>query len=99
MTLDARLTLADGVALRPEPFGALAYDFDTRRLTFLKRPELLRVLQSLDGQRPLRDVLTACGIPRQEWVAFDAAMTRLIDSAMVRAEPGEGTHEPSVDTQ
>ena len=26
------------VALRPEPFGALAYDFTSRRLSFLKTP-------------------------------------------------------------
>src|SRR3954469_16028630 len=29
--------LADSTALRPERFGALAYDFDTRRLSFIRR--------------------------------------------------------------
>ena len=29
------------VALRPEPFGALAYHFGTRRLSFLKSRKLL----------------------------------------------------------
>src|SRR6476620_1564797 len=29
--------LGDSTALRPERFGALAYDFDTRRLSFIRR--------------------------------------------------------------
>jgi putative mycofactocin binding protein MftB len=33
--------LAPPVALRPEPFGALAYHFGNRRLVFLRRPELV----------------------------------------------------------
>jgi putative mycofactocin binding protein MftB len=32
------------VALRPEPFGALAYHFGTRRLSFLKTPTLRAVV-------------------------------------------------------
>ena len=30
--------LDGSVALRPEPFGALAYHFGTRKLSFLKTP-------------------------------------------------------------
>src|SRR4051794_33142884 len=30
-------SLGDSTALRPERFGALAYDFDTRRLSFIRR--------------------------------------------------------------
>ena len=35
------------MGLRPEPFGALAYHFDTRRLVFLKSPELVDLVDGL----------------------------------------------------
>ena len=38
------------MALRPEPFGALAYHFGNRKLTFLKRPELVAVVRALGDQ-------------------------------------------------
>ena len=44
MILDEAWRLSPSVALRPEPFGALAYHFGNRKLTFLKRPELVRVV-------------------------------------------------------
>ena len=39
--------LAAQVALRPEPFGALAYHYGTRRLVFVKSPVLVQVLEDL----------------------------------------------------
>ncbi|HEY9562375.1 MAG TPA: mycofactocin biosynthesis chaperone MftB, partial [Nocardioides sp.] len=39
--LDEPWALSPSVALRPEPFGAMAYHFGNRKLTFLKRPELV----------------------------------------------------------
>ena len=38
------------VSLRPESFGALAYHFGTRRLSFLKSRTLLDVVESLADQ-------------------------------------------------
>jgi len=35
------------VALRPEPFGALAYHYGNRRLLFLKSKQLVEVLDQL----------------------------------------------------
>jgi putative mycofactocin binding protein MftB len=35
------------VALRDEPFGALAYHYGNRRLSFLRSPELVEVLRRL----------------------------------------------------
>ncbi len=43
--LDRPLALDGRVALRPEPFGALAYHFGTRRLSFLKTRKLLAVVE------------------------------------------------------
>ena len=36
------------VALRPESFGALVYHFGTRKLSFLKTPELVEVVTGLE---------------------------------------------------
>lgn len=82
--LDEHLTLSPSVALRPEPFGALAYHFGNRRLTFLKDPALVRVVNGLDGARSLRSVLTDSGVPAGQWAVFEQSLARLIDSDMIR---------------
>ncbi len=51
-TAPYRLSLR--VGLRPEPFGALAYHYDTRRLVFLKSPELVDLVRALE-QQPCAD--------------------------------------------
>lgn len=81
--LESRLALSSSVALRPEPFGALAYHFDTRRLTFLKRPELVRVVEALDGDRRVDEVLAACGIAEASWPAYSEALGVLLDAEML----------------
>lgn len=40
--------LSPRVGLRPEPFGALAYHYDTRRLVFLKSTDLVALVRSLE---------------------------------------------------
>ena len=45
--LDRRLELDPQVAMRPEPFGALAYHYGNRRLIFLKHPDVVRVVGAL----------------------------------------------------
>ena len=81
--MDEPLSLSQSVSLRPEPFGALAYNFGNRRLTFLKRPELVAVVRGLDGVRPLRSVLDDCGVPAWQWPVFEESLERLIDAEMI----------------
>lgn len=45
---EAAYRLSPRVGLRPEPFGALAYHYDTRRLVFLKSPDLVDLVRALD---------------------------------------------------
>ncbi len=45
----AAYRLSPRVGLRPEPFGALAYHFDTRRLVFLKSTDLVELVHALDA--------------------------------------------------
>ncbi len=47
------------VALRPERFGALAYHFGTRRLSFLKSPRLLAAVEALADHGSARDAVAA----------------------------------------
>ena len=57
--LDRHLILDPQVALRPEPFGALAYHYGTRRLIFLKHPDVVRVVQALEEHATVAETLAA----------------------------------------
>jgi mycofactocin biosynthesis protein MftB len=84
MQLDEPWALSPSVALRPEPFGALAYHFGNRRLIFLKRPELVAVVRGLADASDVRSALVAGGVPESAWPAYLAALEGLADSDMVR---------------
>ena len=85
MTFDARRpwTLGPRVALRPERFGALAYHFGTRRLSFLKHPQLVRVVESLAEHRSGAEACRAAGVPDDELGSYDAALAALAESGMI----------------
>jgi mycofactocin biosynthesis protein MftB len=84
LTLDQAWRLSPSVALRPEPFGALAYHFGNRRLTFLKRPELVDVVRRLGESRDVRAALVAAGVPEAQWSAYRAALCGLAATDMIR---------------
>ena len=84
MDLDETWTLSPSVALRPEPFGALAYHFGNRKLIFLKRPELVAVVRALGEAPDVRAALVAAGVPEASWPAYLAALGGLADSDMIR---------------
>jgi putative mycofactocin binding protein MftB len=77
------LSLHPQVALRPEPFGALAYHFDNRRLVFLKHPDVVRVITTLGPPLTVAEVLTHCEIDQQRWPAFTSAISSLLGSEML----------------
>lgn len=82
--LDQAWALSPSVALRPEPFGALAYHFGNRRLTFLKRPELVVVVRELGGQPDVRSALVAAGVPATQHPTYAKALRGLADTDMIR---------------
>ncbi|MFY0406148.1 mycofactocin biosynthesis chaperone MftB [Solicola sp. PLA-1-18] len=84
--LDERWSLSTSVALRPEPFGALAYHFANRRLTFLKRPELVAVVRALAGSTSVRGALESAEVPPVQWPAYLAALRGLASSDMLQLE-------------
>jgi mycofactocin biosynthesis protein MftB len=81
--LERVLSLHPKVALRPEPFGALAYHFDNRRLVFLKHPDVVMVVRALRPPLTVREVLTECGIHPRRWSSFQTALTSLLESEML----------------
>ncbi|MGC2168056.1 MAG: mycofactocin biosynthesis chaperone MftB [Acidimicrobiales bacterium] len=79
-----RWRLSDHVSLRDESFGALAYHHDTRRLVFLKSPdlvELVRRLGDFESARRAVDELVAVG-ERDRYVA---ALASLSSSGLISA--------------
>lgn len=82
--LDEAWDLSPAVALRPEPFGALAYHFGNRKLTFLKRPELVAVVRSLAEQPDVRSALVAAGVPMSQHAAYAKALEGLAATDMIR---------------
>ncbi len=71
------------VALRPEPFGALAYHFGTRRLSFLKTNKLVSVVQSLEEHPTARAACAAASVTADELPAYERALGTLAASGMI----------------
>ena len=84
LRLDQAWALSPSVALRPEPFGALAYHFGNRKLIFLKRPELVAVVRGLGDADDVASALAAAGIPESRWPSYLGALANLAESDMLR---------------
>ena len=82
---DRAYALDPRVALRPEPFGALAYHYGNRRLSFLRAPELVALVRDLERHDSLGAALAASGIDERRWSSFEKALGSLLDSEMINA--------------
>jgi putative mycofactocin binding protein MftB len=78
-----RYRLDPQVALRPEPFGALAYHYGSRRLTFLRTPLLAEVVRRL-GDYDSADAALADCVPSKSQPAYRRALASLADSEFIR---------------
>ena len=91
VTLTSELRLHPQVALRREPFGALAYHYGNRRLVFLKHPDVVSVVRELDRHASVSETLAACGVAETRWPSFVRALDALRESDVVcareRTEP------------
>jgi putative mycofactocin binding protein MftB len=83
--LDRPWRLHAQVAVRPERFGALLYHFGTRRLSFLKTPALLGVVNALGDAPTAREACAQAGVPEADLPAFTAALAALAGSQMICA--------------
>lgn len=89
---DAAYRQSPQIGLRPEPFGALAYHFVTRRLVFLKNNELVALVEAL-AQHPSADAaidaVIAPDSPTRR-ATYHKALASLLGSGVIEpAEPAE----------
>jgi len=93
MSFDAerRWQLNPRVALRPEPFGALAYHFGTRRLSFLKSNELRDLVLALGDHPTAAAAMEARGIPAGERDRYGDALATLAGNGMITEPPVAAT--------
>ncbi|MEU6642486.1 mycofactocin biosynthesis chaperone MftB [Saccharomonospora sp. NPDC046836] len=77
--------LRSSVALRPEPFGALAYDFTTRKLSFLKTQLLVDVVRELENQPDAHSALSAANVPEHERARYLDALAGLESAGTIEA--------------
>lgn len=87
LTLDSEVSLHPRVSIRPEPFGALLYHFGTRKLSFLKSPRLLAVVNGLLSPTSVREALTEAGVSDAETSTYLRALSALHDSQMLVEAP------------
>ena len=83
LDVPASWALKESVAVRPERFGALLYDFETRRLTFVKDPKLVNLLKQLREHATIRQACIAAGIPEAKHRGYLKALARLEQTNMI----------------
>ena len=84
------------VAVRPEPFGALLYHFGTRRLSFLKTPQLVEVVQGLERHPDVHAAIEAAGVAEADRPAYLRALAGLAATATIEQR---GTIEQRRETE
>ena len=90
---DRPYALHPQVALRPEPFGALAYHYGNRRLVFLKSPAMVALVRSLADHPSLAAALDAAVadglITERQRAHHQQALASLLASDILRARERE----------
>ena len=80
-----RYHLDPKVALRPEPFGALAYHYGSRRLTFLRSKLLADVVAGL-GDYDSVDAALDAQVPAAQHGTYRRALASLASSEFIHAQ-------------
>ncbi len=74
--------MGDQVVLRREAFGALAYDLRTRALRVLRDPDLVTVLERLDGTSSATEAVEAVDTRKRRQLL--AALAKLEREGLIR---------------
>ena len=80
----ARYELDPKVALRPEPFGALAYHYGSRRLTFLRSRRLSELVRRLGEYESVESALVE-QVPADQHPSYRRALAQLASSEFIHA--------------
>jgi len=75
--------LSSSVSVRPESFGALVYDFHTRRLSFLKTKPLVHVVQALEHHDDAHGALAEAGVDGSERDQYLRALAGLAQAGTI----------------
>ncbi|MEM9561420.1 MAG: mycofactocin biosynthesis chaperone MftB [Actinomycetota bacterium] len=88
-----RWRLHPRVALRPEPFGALAYHYGNRRLNFLRSPDLVALVETLEHHADPYEAFVVAGLDERRWPSFERALAALARSDFLEPMP-DGSPDP-----
>ena len=80
----ARYRLDPNVSVRPEPFGALAYHYGSRRLTFLRSRLLAELVRDLEKHDSVEAALEA-SVPVPHRPSYRNALASLAESRFICA--------------
>ena len=78
----ANYRVGDQVVLRREAFGALAYDLGTRALRVLRDPDLVTVLERLDGTSSADEAVAVVDAQKRRQLL--AALAKLEREGLIR---------------
>jgi putative mycofactocin binding protein MftB len=78
-----RYALHPQVGLRDEAFGALAYHYGNRRLTFLNDARLVDVVRTIGDHDDVDSALAAAGVPEPQRPEFMKALQRLAEAEVL----------------
>lgn len=81
---DAPYRISASVSVRPETFGALVYDFHTRRLSFLKTRMLVRVVEALADHPDVHGALEAAEVPAAQREQYLKALAGLATAGTIQ---------------
>lgn len=79
------------VSLRPEPFGALAYHYGRRSLTFLRSEQLARLVVELGAHASVTSSMDALAVAEEHRPSLLAALSRLAAGDVVRCRDSAAT--------
>ena len=81
---DQPYRISGSVSVRPESFGALVYDFHTRRLSFLKTRPLVRVVETLADHPDVHGALAAAEVPAHQRDQYLKALAGLATAGTIK---------------
>ncbi|MDB5066400.1 MAG: mftB [Chloroflexi bacterium] len=83
--VDGAYRLSPSAALRPEQFGALAYHYGNRRLTFLKSPQLVSVVRALEAHATAQEAMDSVGVDSARRPDVERALAGLLELEVLDA--------------
>ncbi|MDF2979802.1 MAG: hypothetical protein K0S40_4530 [Actinomycetospora sp.] len=81
---DRPYRISGSVSVRPESFGALVYDFHTRRLSFLKTRALVRTVEALVDHPDVHGALEAAEVPAHQREQYLKALAGLAQAGTIK---------------